>query len=91
LRVGARYISIDQLLGLALNAFGHFIEDIGRLMHESTAALATGPYSSCRATQNPSEPLPMASFGAVESPRRFQLLKKVTPGLGAFPVTIDNG
>jgi hypothetical protein len=24
---------MDQLLGLALNTFGHFIEDIGRLMH----------------------------------------------------------
>jgi hypothetical protein len=36
--VGARYISTDQLLSLALNTFGHFIKDIGRLMHESTAA-----------------------------------------------------
>ena len=24
---------MDQLLSLALNTFGHFIEDIGRLMH----------------------------------------------------------
>src|SRR5262245_14855118 len=27
---------MDQLLGLALNALGHFIEDIGRLMHPAT-------------------------------------------------------
>jgi len=27
---------MDQLLSLALNALGHFIEDIGRLMHPAT-------------------------------------------------------
>jgi len=27
---------MDQLLGLALNAFGHFIEDVGRLMHPAS-------------------------------------------------------
>ena len=37
---------MDQLLGLALNTFRHFIQYVGRLMHESTAALATGPWFS---------------------------------------------
>src|SRR5438132_388744 len=37
----------------------------------STAAALLSPYSSCRAIQNPSEPSPMASFGAVESPKRL--------------------
>ena len=27
---------MDQLLGLVLNALGHFIKDIGRLMHPAT-------------------------------------------------------
>jgi hypothetical protein len=27
---------MDQLLGLVLNALGHFIKDIGRLMHSAT-------------------------------------------------------
>jgi hypothetical protein len=27
---------MDQLLGLALNAFGHFIQYVGRLMHPAT-------------------------------------------------------
>src|SRR5258708_3453320 len=60
----------DQLLGLALNAFGHFIQDVYRLRHPAPL-LATGPYSSCRAIQKPSEPSPMASFGGVVSPRRL--------------------
>src|ERR1700676_1967862 len=31
----------------------------------------TGPYSSCRAIQKPSDPSPMASFGAADRPRRL--------------------
>jgi hypothetical protein len=27
---------MDQLLGLALNTLGHFIQDVGRLMHPAT-------------------------------------------------------
>src|SRR6266481_3924417 len=32
---------------------------------------AIGPYSSCRAIQKPSDPSPMASFGAADRPRRL--------------------
>jgi hypothetical protein len=58
---------MDQLLGFCLNALGHFIKDIGRLMHPATL-LGDWRYSSCRAIQKPSEPSPSASFGVVESP-----------------------
>jgi hypothetical protein len=61
---------MDQLLGLAPNALGHFSQDVDRLMNP-TAFLATWPYSSCKAIQKPREPSPIASFGAVESPRRL--------------------
>src|ERR1700736_5059230 len=61
---------MDQLLRLALHALRHFIQDIGGLMDPATL-LGNLTVFSCRAIQNPSEPSPMASFGAVESPRRL--------------------
>src|ERR1700759_1310543 len=61
---------MDQLLRFALNTLRHFIQDIGGLM-DPQRCWATGPYSSCRAIQKPSDPSPMASFGAADRPRRL--------------------
>ena len=61
---------MDQLLRFALNTLRHFIQDIGGLMNQQRC-WATGPYSSCRAIQKPSDPSPMASLGAADRPRRL--------------------
>src|SRR6516225_9688436 len=61
---------MDQLFRFALHALRHFIQVLAVLWTQQRCC-ATGPYSSCRAIQKPSEPSPMASFGAVESPRRL--------------------
>src|ERR1700730_2438061 len=70
LRVGARYISWISCFALPCTLLG-ILSRILAVLWTQHRCCATGPYSSCRAIQKPSEPSPKASFGAVESPRRF--------------------
>src|ERR1700745_710829 len=62
---------MDQLFSLALNTFGHFIENICRLMHESTAAALLDHIPPARRSRSQANSSPMASFGALVSPRRL--------------------
>jgi hypothetical protein len=81
---------MDQLLSLALNTFWHFIEDIGRLMHPAPLLgywaifFLQGDPESKRTGAN-------GQLRCAGKAQAFELPKQFTPGLGAFPVTIDNG
>src|ERR1700758_2361739 len=81
---------MDQLLSLALNTFGHFIEDIGRLMHPAPLL----SYWAIFFLQSAPESKRTVADGQLRcagKAQAFELPKHFTPGLGAFPVPIDNG
>src|SRR6478672_11179091 len=73
---------MDQLLGLVQNALGHFSRILAVLCTQQRCC-AIAPYSSCRAIQKPSEPSPIANFGAGESP--FQRIRSTRPACAAAP------
>src|SRR6516162_6596585 len=81
---------MDQLLGLTLNTFGHFIKDIGRLMHPAPLLR----YWAIFFLQGDPESKRTVADGQLRragKSQAFELPKQFTPGLSAFPVTIDNG
>ena len=61
---------MDQSLRFALNAFGHFIQDIGRLVNPATL-LGDWAVFFLEGIQKPSDPSPMASLGAADRPSRL--------------------
>src|SRR3984893_9847548 len=70
LRVGARYISWISCFALPWTLLG-ILSRILTVLWTQQRCSGTGPYSSCRAVQKPSDPSPMASLGAADSPRRL--------------------
>ena len=81
---------MDQLLSFALNTFRHFIQYIGRLMHPAPLLR----YWAIFFLQGDPEAKRTVANGQLRcggEPQAFELPKQFTPGLGAFPVTIDNG
>ena len=81
---------MDQLLGLALNTFGHFIQYVGRLMHPATL-LRYWAIFFLQGDPESKRTVPDGQLRCGGKPQAFELPKQFTPGLGAFPVTIDNG
>jgi hypothetical protein len=81
---------MDQLLGLALNTFGHFIQDIRCLMHPATL-LCAGPIFFLQRDPKSKRTVADGQLGRGGKPQAFQLAQKFTPGLGAFAITVDNG
>ena len=81
---------MDQLLGLALNTFGHFSSIFAVLCTQHRCSrywaifFLQGDPESKRAVAN-------GQLRCGGKPQAFELPKQFTPGLGAFPVTIDNG
>src|SRR6478672_7738936 len=81
---------MDQLLSFALNTFRHFIQYVGRLMHPAPLLR----YWAIFFLQGNPESKRTVADGQLRrggKPQAFELPKQFTPGLGAFPVTIDNG
>src|SRR5438034_11329311 len=81
---------MDQLLSLALNTFGHFIEDIGCLMHPATL-LWDLPIFFLQGDPESERTVADSQLRRGGKPQPFELAKQFTPGLGAFPVTVHNG
>jgi hypothetical protein len=81
---------MDQLLGLALNTFGHFIEDIGGLMHPATL-LRYRAIFFLQGDPNAKRTVADGQLRRGGKPKASELPKKFTLGLGAFPITVDNG
>src|SRR5438105_8467122 len=80
---------MDKLLGLALNTFRHFIQYVGRLMHPAPLLR----YWAIFFLQGDPEAKRTVADGQLRcggKPQAFELLKQFTPGLGAFPVTIND-
>ena len=79
----------DELPGFALDAFGHLIEDVERLMHPATLLgdLAVFFLQSDPETQR------TVSNSQLRGGRKshpFELAQKFTSGLGTFSVTINH-
>ena len=79
---------MDQLLSLALNTFGHFIEDIGCLMHPATLLWDLSIFF-LQGDPESERPVADSQLRCGGKPQAFELAKQFTPGLGAFPGTID--
>src|SRR6266478_7303093 len=80
---------MDQLLSFALNTFRHLIQNIDRLMNPAPLLgdwaiffLQCDPESKRTVTDG--------QLRRAGKPQAFELPKQFTPGLGAFPVTIDD-
>jgi len=80
---------MDQLLSFALNALGHFIQDVGCLMHPATLLgdraiffLQSDPETERTVTDGQ-----LRRGGQAQT---FELPKQFTPGLSAFAIAVDN-
>src|SRR6516162_264000 len=80
---------MDQLLSFALNAFGHFIQDVSCLMNPATLLgdraiffLQSDPEAERTVTDGQ-----LRRSGQTQA---FELLKQFTPGLSAFTIAVDN-
>src|SRR6266436_2563704 len=80
---------MNQLLGLALNALGHFIEDIGRLMHPATL-LCEWAVFFLQGDLKDKRTVADGQLRRGGKPQGFELPKQFTPGLSAFAITVDN-
>src|SRR6266849_10983724 len=80
---------VNELLGFALDAFGHLIEDVERLMHPATLLgdLAVFFLQSDPETQRT---VSNSQLRGARKSHPFELAQKFTPGLGAFSVTINH-
>jgi hypothetical protein len=81
---------MDQLLGLVLNAFRHFIQYVGRFMYPAPL-LRYWPIFFLQGDPESKRTVADGQLRCGGKPQAFELLKQFTPRLGAFPVTIDNG
>src|ERR1700730_11313381 len=80
---------MDQLLGLALNTFRHFIQDIDRLMHPAPLLR----YWAIFFLQGGPESKRTVADGQLRcggKPQAFELPKQFTPRLGTFAVTVND-
>src|SRR6516164_2907504 len=80
---------MDQLLSFALDALGHFIQDVSGLMHPATLLgdwaiffLQSEPEAERTVTDGP--PWARGHGPAFEPPQ------PVAPGMGCFAITVDN-
>src|SRR5438105_3261798 len=80
---------MDQLLRLALHTLRHFIQDIDGLMDPATLL---GDWAVFFLQSDPEAKRTVADgqLRCGGKPQAFELLKQFTPGLGAFPVTIND-
>ncbi len=80
---------MDQLLGLTLNAFRHFIQDVGRLVHPATL-LGNQTVFFLQSDPEAERTIPDRQLRRGRKSQAFELPKQFTQGLGAFAVTVDN-
>jgi hypothetical protein len=80
---------MDQLLGLALNAPGHFIQDVIRLMYPA-ALLGDLAIFFLQGDPEAKRTVTDGQLRCARQTQAFELPKQFPPGLGAFPITIDN-
>jgi hypothetical protein len=81
---------MDQLLGLALNTLGHFIQDMGGRMHPA-ALLGNWAIFFLRGDPEAERTVTDSQLRCGGEPQTFELLKEFAPRLGTFPVTINDG
>ena len=81
---------MDQLLNLTLNALEHFIQHVGRLMHPA-ALLGNWAILFLQGDPEARRTVTDGQLRCGGEPQTFELLKKFAPGLGAFPVSINDG
>src|SRR6516162_9349827 len=80
---------MDQLLSFALDALGHFIQDVSGLMHPATLL---GDWAIFYLQSEP-EAERTVTDGQLRRGGQalaFELPKQFAPGLGAFAITVDN-
>src|ERR1700732_296976 len=80
---------MDQLLGLALNTFRHFIQDVGGLM-DPTPLLGNLAIFFLQSHPESKRTVADGQLRCGGKPQAFELPKPVTPGLGTFAVTIND-
>ena len=79
---------MDQLLGLALNTFGHFIQYVGRLMHPAPLLR----YWAIFFLQGDPEAKRTVADGQLRcggKPQAFELPKQFTPGWALSQIAVD--
>src|SRR5262249_137106 len=80
---------MDQLLGFALNALGHFIQDVGCLMHPATL-LGDGAIFFLQGDPEAERTVTDGQLRRGGMALAFELSKQFTPRLAAFAITVDN-
>jgi hypothetical protein len=80
---------MDQLLSFALNTFRHLIQDIDRLM-DPAPLLGDWAIFFLQGDPEAKRTVTDGQLRCGGKPQAFELPKQFTPGLGAFPVTIDD-